>query len=157
MVKITLTTKHDGKYLGERLIEANKEGLEQLGKSVLKNAVKHLSGEGSKYINIVGKYRRRKKEEIVPPGSYPVPVRTGNLRRLTNYASPGSTAKVKDKSYKVEDNEVLIFNGAGYAKSVHNGIGRNSKHGPRTYMTDGFKDTNVIREFDKGFSRVIHD
>lgn len=72
-----------------RFAAAIKRGLRRIGVMVNTQQVLNLSGSGS-----------------APPGSYPVPVRTGNLRRESNWRIP-------------QPNAVVIRNTADYAITIH--------------------------------------
>ena len=68
---------------------ALRRGLRDIGVMVENEASRNLSGSGE-------------------PGAYPVPIRTGHLRR--------------SMGMKVGDREVAVFNSAEYANAIHRGF-----------------------------------
>lgn len=80
---------------------AIKRGLVAIATRVDRAAVKNLSGSGA-----------------AGPGSYPVPVRTGHLRRA--------------EGFDVQATRATVFNIAAYARAVHEGLWQSapSKAGP---------------------------
>lgn len=141
---ITIKVKHTGTDFQDKFPDAIKNGLNEIGKRIMRNASQYLKGKGAKASNIT-------------PGQYPVPVRTGHLRRSLNYASPSSNAKIGNKVESIDDDKVLIFNSAEYAKIIHEGEGSSKKYGRRPYLEDGYKDTDIAKEFGRGFNGMIHD
>jgi len=71
------------------------------------------------------------------PGSYPVPVRTGNLRRLESYVLPGFT-KHGETAGKFEG---MLINTSNYAHAIHEGNGMHARHGARPWQVDAFEET----------------
>ncbi len=71
-------------------------------------------------------------------GGYPVPVVTGNLRRLLNWLAPGDS---KD-GFSAGDRQSVVYNSAEYARAVHQGTKQHSKYGARPYLTDAFDAFN---------------
>ncbi len=64
-----------------------------------------------------------------PPGSYPVPNRSGNLMRGANWAiSAGGVG--------------LVFNSAPYAYAIHEGAGSSMVHGRRPFLDDAADSTD---------------
>lgn len=80
------------------------------------------------------------------PGAYPVPIRTGFLRR--------SLASQSD------DTSATIFNTAEYAGSVHAGYRPygNSRATPipaRPFLADALEDTDIVGEFNSALAMVF--
>ena len=73
------------------------------------------------------------------PGDYPVPVITGNLRRLLDFLPPGQSKQAGGVSFKAEEFSGVVYNSARYADVIRNGTHSSSKHDPRDYMEDGLK------------------
>lgn len=67
-----------------------------------------------------------------PPGSYPVPNRTGNLFR-------GGFSEVLSPVLGV-----VGVQGVSYARVIHGGTGTSSKHGPRPFLTDAAEAVDVF-------------
>lgn len=78
-----------------------RRGLRDIGVTVENEASRNLSGSGA-------------------PGSYPVPIRTGHLRRSLGM--------------KVGDREVVVYNSAKYANAIHQGFTPyGNKHATKSY------------------------
>jgi len=73
-------------------------------------------------------------------GEYPVPVRTGNLRRSLNYMTPNTTRTFGSSTLKTEANEIALVNSALYAHVVHEGEGTQTKYGRRPFMEDALRE-----------------
>ncbi len=71
-------------------------------------------------------------------GGYPVPVRTGNLKRLLDFLAPGQSKG----SFTAGPFEGVVFDSAGYATVIHDGNGSSAKFGPRPFLTDALKRFN---------------
>ena len=71
-------------------------------------------------------------------GGYPVPVRTGNLKRLLDWLDPGETKGV----FSAGQMEVVVYDSALYASVIHQGTGSSAKFGPRPFMTDALNKFN---------------
>jgi hypothetical protein len=76
------------------------------------------------------------------PGSYPVPIRTGQLRRAEDYVLPGRSKH----GIHARDNEGWLVNPAAYASAIHEGH-RATRQGarfsvkPRRFIADAIADT----------------
>jgi len=73
-------------------------------------------------------------------GAYPVPVRTGNLRKSLFTVEPGRTVVNDSGSYQSGAFEAQVVASVKYARVIHEGRGSSKKFGPRPFLTDGFKD-----------------
>ena len=82
----------------KRLPKALKRGLGKWVLAAHKEAHRLLSGSNSD-----------------AAGAYPVPVRTGNLRRLENYVLPGRSKA----GITARDGEAFLINAAIYATTIH--------------------------------------
>lgn len=82
----------------------------RVGKDVFKRAFELLSGARTD-----------------PPGSYPVPVRTGNLRRYLWALFPGERAGSIKGKYDVGPGTAYVGDSADYAQAIHDG---------RPFLTD---------------------
>lgn len=71
-------------------------------------------------------------------GSYPVPVRTGNLRRSDDYVLPLHS---KHGIFAAHGQAYLV-NTAGYAHAIHEGEGTNASHSPRRFEADAVESTH---------------
>lgn len=71
-------------------------------------------------------------------GDYPVPVVTGQLRRLLDWLKPGASKG----EFKAGEFEAIVYNSAEYANVIHAGRGSSAKFGARPFITDGFERFN---------------
>lgn len=111
---------HDG------IPRAIDRGLNRIAKGIHRSAYDFLSGPGSKQsIKKGGAYA----------GGYPVPVRTGNLRRLLDWLKPGESKTGPAGTFTAGAHEVVIYDSAEYANVIHEGTGSSAKFGRRPYLT----------------------
>jgi len=141
------------------------KGLKLVARGVHSNAMDYLNGPGSKgeYITTkTGKTRWQKRKTPIPAGGYPpVPVRTGNLKRLLDFLDPGETFSNDKGSFTAGKTEIVVFDSARYARVIHEGLGSSAKFGKRPYLHDALQKFNagdnivhiVTREIEKGLSR----
>ena len=71
-------------------------------------------------------------------GKYPVPVRTGNLKRLLSFLDPGQSKG----AFAAGPMEVVVYDSAEYARVIHNGTGSSAKFGARPFLTDALAKFN---------------
>lgn len=116
-------------YAAGRFPSAIERGLEKVGKGVFREAFDYLSGPGA-------------KKSKIPPGGYPVPVRTGHLRRSLSWLKPGQTKSAAGLTFTAGKMEIVVYNSAEYSRIIHEGQGSSSGHGARQYLTDGFNRFN---------------
>lgn len=127
-------------------------GLSNVAMGTYANAFKWLSGAGgvAKKKALTGPIRgsrgfTKKSGEQVGfsvmqgAGAYPVPVRTGNLRRLLDWLQPGAS---KD-GFSAGPMEVIIYDSALYASVIRDGTGSSAKFGKRDFLTDAFNQFNA--------------
>lgn len=82
-------------------------------------------------------------------GGYPVPVRTGNLKRLLDFVDPGQSKG----SFAAGPLEVIVYDSAEYASTIHEGTGSSAKFGRRPYLEDALKSFNA----DDGIANAIEN
>lgn len=125
--------------------QAIQRGLSRGIKGIHRLAYDYLSGAGSKgtYVTSKGgnKYWKRRVSQI-PGGGYPVPVRTGNLRRLEDFVEPGRSKTSNGQTFTAGPMEAIAFNSAEYARPIHAGTGSSAKFGPRPYLVDALDQFN---------------
>lgn len=73
------------------------------------------------------------------PGSYPIPVITGHLRRNLDWLDPGEKKTVNGVSFATDDLEAMLFDSAIYASVVHDGTHSSDIHGPRPFTDDALE------------------
>lgn len=88
-------------------------------------------------------------------GGYPVPVRTGNLKRLLNFVDPGQTKGTGGVSFTAGPLEAVVYDSAEYASVIRFGTGSSAKFGPRDYLTDAFDKFNQFGGVGNGVMHVI--
>ncbi|WP_167631564.1 hypothetical protein [Mariprofundus ferrooxydans] len=114
-----------------RLAELFPKALDKgLGKWVLRAnrlAKYYLSGEGG-----TGVWERHNI------GGYPVPVRTGHLRRLQNYILPGRSKS----GVSMRHGQGALIDTAAYAESVSEGTGTHSRYGKRRFQVDAIQNSH---------------
>lgn len=114
-------------------------------KGIHRLAIDFLSGAGSKGTYVTtksGNTRWKKRDTPIPGGGYPVPVRTGNLRRLEDFVEPGRSKTSNGQTFTAGPMEAIAFNSAQYAYPIHAGTGSSAKFGPRQYLYDSLDQFN---------------
>jgi hypothetical protein len=122
--------------LADDLPDAVERGLARAAVGIHRAAFDWLSGPGAKASNIAA-------------GGYPVPIRTGHLRRMLDWLKPGASKP----GMSAGPMEAIVYNSAEYAKVIHEGTGSSAKFGARPFITDGFNRFNqgnkIARIIDK--------
>lgn len=113
----------------DRIPDAAEIGLSKIGKGIHREAYEWLSGPGAKASN-------------VPGGGYPVPVRTGHLRRRLDWLEPGKSKTTEAETFTAGPTEIIVYDSAEYAATIHEGRGSSAKFGPRRYITDALEIFN---------------
>ena len=109
--------------LASEMPNAIKRGLKRVAVGIYGNAFQWLSGPGAKASDI-------------PGGGYPVPVRTGHLRRSLDWLGPGESKTGDLGTFTAADDEVVIFDSASYAPDIFLGRGSSSSYGTRDALRD---------------------
>lgn len=144
--------------LAERFPKAVERGLKRIAQGVHRQAFDRLSGPGRALMrltnrgaiitedNRVTRQRSRLRGQSdslgAKPGSYPVPVLTGNLRRMLDFLYPGESKSGPAGTFSAGPMEIVVFNSAAYARAIHNGTGTSGGFGPRPFLVDGLKMFN---------------
>ena len=76
------------------------------------------------------------------PGGYPVPVMTGNLRRMLNWLSPGDTKTGDAGTFTAGPMEVVVYDSAAYADVISSGKWTSAGFAPRPFLTDALTKFN---------------
>lgn len=84
------------------------------------------------------------KQQFAGAGGWPVPVRTGNLKRLLDWVDPGQSMTSHGQTFSAGNMEVVIFNSAEYASSIHEGTGSSRKFGPRRFLDSAVSRFNTV-------------
>jgi hypothetical protein len=135
------------KQFEKTLPGAIQKGLDRAGKGVFAEAHLFLSGAGAKgtskaVTSKTGKTYLKWTSQAVPPGGYPVPVRTGNLRNHLNLLLHGQSKSDGYGSFTAGAFENVIYDSAPYSVVIHEGLHTSAKYGPRRYMTDALEKFN---------------
>lgn len=124
--------------------QAIDRGLNRIAKGVHREAYAWLSGPGSKA-------SIKKGVAGSGAGSYPVPVRTGHLRRSLDWLKPGETKSGEAGTFTAGQHEVVIYDSAEYALAIHEGrlttrqgVNYSPIYGKRPFLTD------ALEKFNKG-------
>lgn len=162
--------------LAERFPVAIKRGLRRVGAGVHREAYSFLSGSGrtsmrltnrGAIIGVDGRITRQKSRLRgqqsnlgARPGSYPVPVVTGNLRRLLDWLNPGQSKSGPAGTFTSGPMEIVVYDSAAYAADIHDGRGSSAGFGPRSYLTDALRKFNeaerVKRIIEEELQREIN-
>ena len=138
--------------LEKRLPAAVNRGLETVAVGIFGDAHDWLSGAGGANKQTMTRYHgfTMKSGESVSfkrfdgSGGYPVPVRTGHLRRSLNWLRPGTSKTDNGLIFSADNQSVVIYNSAEYSRSIHEGRGSSAKFGRRPFLTD------ALRRFNSG-------
>jgi len=133
--------------LADEFPQAIIKGITRSAISIYQQAYQWLSGSGaqgtSKEVTSRTGRRYLKWQKVsVASGGYPVPVRTGWLRRMLNWLKPGESKTGEAGTVQAGPNEVIIYNAAAYGTAIHEGLGSSKKFGPRKFLTDAFEMFN---------------
>jgi len=79
------------------------------------------------------------KQQFAGAGGYPVPVRTGNLKRLLDFVEPGQSKSGAGFNVHAGPLEAILYNSAEYANTIHEGLGSSAKFGPRRFLIDALE------------------
>lgn len=150
MLDISLTIEGDKiiieglNKLSQELMPAVRRGLQRSAISIHRQAFQWLSGAGAKgksteVTSAAGKTYLRWDKQSIAAGGYPVPVRTGWLRRCLNWLKPGASKTGEAGTFTAGPNEVVIYDSARYANVIHEGTESSKKFGPRQFLTDAFE------------------
>lgn len=78
-----------------------------------------------------------------PPGSYPVPNRTGNLFREQDWEFGGNRRTA------------FVFNRAAYALQIHEGKDGSARHGRRPFLDDAVAKVDILGNTQQAVRRSI--
>ncbi len=111
------------------------QGLKKAVRGVHRYAMDFLNGAASVSAPTTGK---KSVKVALPGGGYPVPVRTGNLKRLLDFLDPGQSKG----GFTAGPMEAIIYDSAEYASVIHEGTGSSAKFGKRPFLDDALARFN---------------
>ena len=122
-------------------IGAARAAMTRVGKGVFSEAYDWLSGSKS------------------PTGQFPVPVVTGNLRRLLGWVKPGETVSSGGLSFTAGPHETVVYDSAAYALTIAQGRGSSAKFGARDYLQKALDEFNagdrIAKILDEEIERAL--
>lgn len=137
---------------------AVKRGLKRVAAGVHHDAMAWLTGPGRSKMRLTnkgaiiqedGRITKRKtalrgqSDQLgARPGSYPVPVLTGNLRRMLNWLSPGDSKSGDAGTFTAGPMEVVVYDSAAYADVIAKGKWTSAGFGPRDFLGDALTKFN---------------
>ncbi|NOZ68011.1 MAG: hypothetical protein GXP46_01880 [Deferribacteres bacterium] len=116
--------------IADHMPDAVQRGLLRVVKGIHRMAYEFLSGPGLE------------AKGAALAGGYPVPVRTGHLRRMLDWLGPGETKTAGDHTFTAGPMEAMVYNSAEYAMVIHEGRGSSEKYGRRPYLEDALDAFN---------------
>jgi len=136
-------------------------GIHPLAKNLLNGA-----GGAGKKAKLIGPikgsrgFTKKSGEEVTfkvfrGAGGYPVPVRSGNLKRLLDWVDPGESVTSNGRTFSAGNMEAAIFDSAEYARAIHDGRGSSRKFVPRPFLTDALNRFNAGAGIANIISREI--
>ena len=124
--------------LGAAMLPTIQRGLATAAQSVHRNAMTWLNGPGRTIMKATTRKRGQSDSLGARPGSYPVPVMTGNLKRLLNFLNPGQSKN----GFSAGPLQGIVYDSAAYASVIHDGSGTSSAYGKRPFIDDAFAAFN---------------
>jgi len=115
-----------------------RRGLQRVNRGVHRSAMGFLNGPGRTVMKQKSRLRGQSDDLGARPGSYPVPVITGNLKRLLDFLDPGQS---KDE-FSAGPLEAIVYDSAEYAQVIHEGKGSSSAYGRRPFLDDALEQFN---------------
>lgn len=146
MLDLRVTVKGDKvlinglKRLARNIPDAIQRGMKRIVRGVYASAMEFLDGPGAKASDVAA-------------GGYPVPVRTGHLKRSLDWLEPGESKSAGGETFTAGKFEAMVYDSAEYSRIIHEGRGSSAKYGERPFITDALED------FDRatGIAEVIEE
>lgn len=131
--------------LSQEFPRAVQRGMGRSAKGIHRAAYMFLTGPGAhREYKVSKKTGKKYSKKIVDTaaGGYPVPVRTGHLRRQLDWLFPGQTKSNQYGTFSAGPNEAIIYDPVPYADVIHEGKWTSKAYGPRRYLTDALEMFN---------------
>ena len=127
------------------------EALREIASGTAREAIRFLEGpkRGLKTVKAKGSGRQRATPQG-EAGGYPVP-RFPVICAYYEMARPNRTTESEGLSFTTGPMDAVIFNSAGYASVIHEGMGTSAKYGERRYIDDAFE---VFNQGDKAIGLI---
>lgn len=84
-----------------------------------------------------------------PAGAYPIPVKTGHLKRSLDFLPPGKSKTVGGLTFRAGPLESKVYNSAQYSRTIHEGLDSSKKYGERPFLVDGFEEADKAGKINK--------
>jgi hypothetical protein len=82
-------------------------------------------------------------------GGTPIPVVTGNLRRMLDWLKPGESKYAGGMTVVAGPYDTIVYDTAAYAEAVAKGKGSSAKFGPRDFLAGALDDFNSGKRIDR--------
>lgn len=132
--------------LRREMPDAIRSGLSRAIQGMHREAYDWLSGAGAQASN-------------VGAGGYPVPIRTGHLRRSLDFLPPSSRRTSEGHIWETGPLEAMLYNSAIYAAAIFAGTGSSAKFGARPVLADALKAferrSGIAKAIEKEIAAVI--
>jgi hypothetical protein len=138
------------KHLSREIPGAISRALTTSAKGIYRFAFEYLSGPGGASKKVRNDYTgfktaggdKVKFRAYRGAGNYPVPVRTGYLRKMLDWLKPGETKIAGRLVFAAAGDEAIIYDSAEYSRAIHEGLGSSRKFGKRPFITNGLQRFN---------------
>jgi len=148
--------------ISHEMPSAVRAGFNRIGPGIFNEAYQLLSGPGRPQVKLRDtktqkKTRLRGQSAMLGgrPGSYPVPVVMGNLRRLLGWVGPGESKSSGDLNFTAGDMELVLFDSAAYATSIFQGKDSSQAYGERDAIGDGMENYGGVDKMAKVLDEEI--
>lgn len=127
----------------------------KVAQEIHREASENLKGPGRKSVR--KRTRARGQFDLLGarPGSYPVPVLTGHLRRSLDFVKPGESKTSNGITFRAGKFEAIVYNSAEYANVIHEGKLSSAKYGRRPYLDDAVKKVNIQGILEAEINRFL--
>jgi hypothetical protein len=121
-------------------------------KGIYRFAFEYLSGPGGASKKVRNDYtgfktasgNKVKFRAYRGAGNYPVPVRTGYLRKMLDWLKPGESKSANGLIFAAATDEAVIYDSANYSRTIHEGLSSSRKYGKRPFIV------NALQRFNQG-------
>jgi hypothetical protein len=115
--------------------------------------------DGNVERRIKRKARQRGQSDMLGarPGSYPVPVESGHLRRSLDFVPPGRSKTAGGQTFRAGRGEAVLFDSAEYSGVILDPKPGESSHqyGPRPFLTDGLERVDIVGNIENEIAKEL--